>query len=108
MLQKIYSVVAISKVVVSGTRLMVEVPENASASTMKEAICMKQALFNPHLIPSNGATSLLYKSMDPVQSIPGSTEDFTLRRYKDAVGLPWSQITLVLNYGELRCFRKLF
>ena len=85
---------------------MVEVPEDAGTTKIKEHCFNKQMTFHPHLLPSNilSAYDILLKGGNSAEFIPGTTNPFILKEYKDKVGIPYSSIVFLLDFvnGELQ------
>ena len=90
---------AAGKRIQPGTKLAVDLNENSDADEIRQECFQKQKTFNPHKILSLEVMDyeLLLSSLQPANVIPGSGQELTLRTYKEAVGLPYSSITFVLN-----------
>lgn len=82
------------------SRLAVDVPPSAGADEIRELCFLKQSTFNTHLCPSQLEVMdyiLSFKDMSPATFLPGTSEPLTLQVYKEALGLPFSQVTFVMN-----------
>lgn len=82
------------------SRLAVEARENVNYTELLSLCLRKQVDFNPDLVPSNDINhyELLYRSKVSAQAVPGSDDAFTLFGYKAACGMPYSNISFLLNY----------
>lgn len=81
------------------SRLQIEVDTDAASASILNAAFTKQSTFNPHLMVSKDKCDyeLLLPSLQPTNYVPGTTAAFTLQKYKEAVGLPYSSLKFILN-----------
>ena len=88
---------------INGSRIAVDLKESADASEIREACYIKQKAYNNNLMVLGSMElevfdfELCYKSMEVATHLPGTKVAMRLDNYKQAVGLPYSQITFVLN-----------
>ena len=68
-----------------------------SCIAVKNAGVSKQLAHNKHLRDLDQTEwFLLYPDMDIVLNIPGSSEKFTVEKYKDELGRPYSRVNLYI------------
>lgn len=86
-----------------GSRLQVEVPESAGSLEILTVSFTKQSHFNPHLMRSNDISdyNLVFKSMMPADTVPGTETPLTIKGYHKSTGLSYGHITLVINCKNL-------
>ena len=71
--------------------------DSDSADSLRLNAFNKQSAFNPHIIEALSEDindyKLIYRSGVEVEFIPQSQEAFSLKKYKDAIGLPYQVCT---------------
>lgn len=94
-----YCQYAVLRKIITGSRMMVSVSETADYNELRKQCFLKEKTFNPQVVLSRQVESheLLYKSMILADIVPGTMSPFILKEYKAEVGVPYSQITFVLN-----------
>lgn len=78
-----------------GSTLPIEVKSNITDITLKRVALEKHLAFNI-LLPKDHEYLILYPDFQQVKYIPGTTQPFTLQRYKEYLGKPYQRITLFL------------
>ena len=78
-----------------GSSLPIDVKCNISDITLKRVALDKHLAFNKQL-PRDHEFVLLYPDFQQVKYIPGTSQPFTLRCYKECLGKPYQRITLYL------------
>ena len=81
--------------VIRGSTLPLKVTETIGASELLQKGSEKMVKFNKDLA-SGGGFTLLYPDRTEVKNLPGSTEAFTLNRYREELGKPYARITLYI------------
>ena len=77
--------------------LPVDVRKSDTASLVKNAAVNKQLAHNKKLRDLDQIEwLLLYPDMDTVVNIPGSSERFSVEKYKDELGRPYSRVNLYI------------
>ena len=82
--------------------MAVECEEDVTYETLRTLALSKIRLFFPHLLPdgADDRYKLMYKGGTPVDPIPGTQESFTLKRFKEALGLSWGRLSFGLYYSK--------
>lgn len=78
-----------------GSSLPIDVKCNISDITLKRVALDKHLAFNKEL-PRDHEFLLLYPDLQQVKYVPGTSQHFTLRCYKECLGKPYQRITLYL------------
>ena len=82
--------------VVRGATLPLKVyPFFSSEQLLKKGV-EKMTKFNQDLMSARKGFTLVYPDQTEVKFLPGSTEEFTLQRYKEELGKAYGRITLYL------------
>lgn len=99
-IQKVFCQLSHDGKIMPGSRLQVEVDERANSREIRDACFAKQSSYNHHLMLSRRKEdfNLLYKSYEPAEFLPGTSDDLVLQKYKQAIGLPYASITFLLNW----------
>lgn len=88
---------------VPNSRLMVQCREEDDAKAVLVACYTKMMDYNPHLmrVLSDSVLDyrLIYRSGVEVTLIPGTCLPFSLKGYKDGIGLPYQSLYFGLRYG---------
>ena len=81
-----------------GYSLPINVTPNITSEELLEKAVEKQSRFHKDVVQSNMKAfyQLLYADKNKVNTLPGSDEPFTLKRYKEEIDKPYSRITLYL------------
>ena len=81
-----------------GSHLPVHVKKSDSHVTVKKIAVNKQLAHNKHLIrdDEDSEWTLLYPDMDNVRNLPGENEMFTVEKYKESLGRPYSRVNLYI------------
>lgn len=82
-----------------GSLLPIEVKKADSHVIVKKAGIDKQLAHNKQLRDDENENSewiLLYPDLDMVLHLPGTKESFTVEKYKDALGRPYSRVNLYI------------
>ena len=82
------------------SRLQIEVDTEATSVSILNAAFTKQSTFNLHLMVSRDKREyeLLLPSRQPTNYVPWRTAAFMVHKYKEAAGLPYSSLKLILNW----------
>ena len=81
--------------VVRGSTLPLKVTPTIGAAELLQKGSEKMVKFNKDL-SSGGGFTLLYPDRTEVENLPGSTEAFTLNRYREELGKPYARITFYI------------
>ena len=92
--------------------LPVDVRKSDTSILVKNAGVNKQLADNQQLRNlEEKVWLLLYPDMDIVDKIPGSTEEFTVEKYKDELGRPYSRVNLyicnMLHFEGKDCYKSI-
>jgi hypothetical protein len=80
-----------------GSLLPVDVKKSDSHATVKDSGVNKQLAHNKQLRKEDdNEWLLLYPDMDNVVNIPGKNELFTVEKYKESLGRPYSRVNLYI------------
>ena len=81
-----------------GSTLPVTVPQTIGSDDLLEKAVEKHSRYNTDVIRSTDKAfyRLLYPDKSVVHTLPGSNQPFTLQRYKNDIGKPYSKLTLFL------------
>ena len=81
-----------------GSTLPVTVPQTIGPDDLLEKAVEKHSCYNKDVIRSTDKAfyRLLYPDKSVVHTLPGSNQPFTLQRYKNDIGKPYSKLTLFL------------
>ena len=86
--------------IVRGSRQVVTVAKNAGASAVLSTACCRLAAFNKNF-DVTGTWELRYPDGSEVMNLPGTTEAFTLIRYREELMKDYQKIVLYVSPGTL-------
>ena len=80
-----------------GSHLPLDVKKSDTSFTVKSKGMEKQLAHNKNLRDCGDFECvLLYPDFDLVQTIPGTSQPFTVEKYKEAIGRPYNRVNLYL------------
>ena len=79
---------------VRGKRVAIKVKTNESYSNLLQKAISKFRTFNKDLLDTECEYVLTFENGDVANIIPGSTEEFTLNKYKEEIGKDFRSIVL--------------
>ena len=86
--------------IVRGSRQVVSIAKNSNAAAVLSAACCRLATFNK-TFDANATWKLKYPDASDVVNLPGSTEAFTLMRYREELMKDYQKIVLYVARGKL-------